>query len=162
MTSEEIEGEAFKPSTHWVQVGSGNIGRLFLELIGCDGLPNMDSTSLNINDKTDAFACMVFEDCIVNTDVIGDCLSPRWMPWTRRAFAFNISHPSSDLLLGLFDYDPELSPIQVLSRTTSDLHDPIGRLVVELSKFLPNTTYLLKVRLEISTMIQRFEALHLT
>jgi hypothetical protein len=81
---------------------------VYFELIGCDGLPNLDAMTLNLNDKTDSFACVAFEDSIVNTDVISDSLSPRWMPWSYRAFAFKMDHPSSDILLSLFDYDPEV------------------------------------------------------
>ena len=100
---------------------------VYFEVIGCDGLPNMDSTTLNVRDKTDAFACIAFEDALVNTDIISDSLSPRWMPWCYRAFVFNVSHPSSDILIGLFDYDPETSPAQLLSRAAGDLHDQVGR-----------------------------------
>jgi hypothetical protein len=114
-----------------------------IEIIGCNGLPNMDATTLNLRDKTDAFACIIVEDCIVNTDVISDSLSPRWPPWCRRAFAFNLNHPSSDVLLGIFDYDPETSPMQLLGKAVAvgDLHDPIGRVQINLSKLLPGTTY---------------------
>jgi hypothetical protein len=143
-TDNQIESEAIKHSTNWTEVGSGNLGKLYVEVIGCDNLPNMDFTTLNFNDKTDAFACLLFEDTIVNTDVIGDSLSPRWMPWSRRAFAFNISDPSSDLQIGLFDYDPELSPIQLILRATGGLHDPIGRIQIHTSNFMPGTVYTLK------------------
>jgi C2 domain len=145
MTEEQIRAEALKPSTHWIAAGSGGVGKLYLELIGCDKLPNMDSVTLNFHDKTDAFACIVYEDCIVNTDVITNSLSPRWMPWCNRAFAFNIAHPSSDIFIGIFDHDPELSPLQLASRATSTIHDPIGRLVINANNFKPGTSYLLTV-----------------
>lgn len=145
MTDEQIEAEALKPSTHWVEAGSGHFGKLYLEIIGCDGLPNLDSATLNFSDKTDAFCCIVHEDSVVNTDVIPDSLSPRWMPWCHRAFAFNISHPSSDIFLGMFDHDPELSPLQLLSRATAALHDPIGRLIIKVDVLKPGTEYLLQV-----------------
>ena len=141
LSEKEIETESLKPSTHWVESGSGEHGKIYFEIIGCDGLPNMDSATLNLRDKTDAFACVIFEDCIVNSDVITDSLSPRWPPWCRRAFVFNIAQPTSDILLALFDYDNELSPAQLLTRATSDLHDPIGRVRVNLSKLAPNTSY---------------------
>jgi len=127
MSKEKIVEESMKPSRHWVEAGSGDLGMVYLEVLGCSKLPNMDVATTNIRDKTDAFACIVFEDAIMMTDVIGDTLSPRWMPWCRRAFAFRVSHPSSILTLGIFDYDPELSPLQVVSRATSSVHDPIGR-----------------------------------
>ena len=115
---------------------------VYFELIGCDDLPNFDASTLNVYDKTDSFASIAFEDALVNTDVISDSLCPRWMPWCRRAFVFNVSHPSSDVLVALFDYDPESSPAQLLSRATGDdLHDRIGRVRINLAKFLPDTTY---------------------
>jgi len=68
---------------------------------------------------------------MVRTDVIHDALDPRWMPWCTRAFCFNINHPSSILMLGVFDYD-----------TTTE-HDPVGRVVVNMANFQSNTSYLL-------------------
>jgi hypothetical protein len=46
MTEEQINEEALKPSTSWIRAESGSkpIGRLHFELIGCDGLPNKDSS----------------------------------------------------------------------------------------------------------------------
>jgi C2 domain len=153
MTSEQIEVESLKPSTYWIEAGTGYIGKLYLEIIGCTDLPNMDNSlktnqlSLNIHrEKTDAFACIVYEDVIVNTDVITNTLSPRWMPWCHRAFVFNILHPSSDVYIGIFDYDPSHHPMQLVSQlSSSNVHDPIGRIVVNLSHFHPNTSYLLHV-----------------
>lgn len=144
LTDERIEREALKNSTFWTEAGSGDLGKLYFEVIGCDGLPNMDFATLNLRDKTDTFACIIFEDAVVNTDVIGDSLSPRWMPWCRRSFVFNVSHPSSDLQVGIFDYDPELSPIQLASRAVGDLHDAIGRIQINLSNFVSETVYTLK------------------
>ena len=118
LSHEQIEAEAQKPSTNWIEAGSGDLGRLFVEVIGCYNLPNLDempvvggvlpAANVLTGGKTDAFVCMVYEDTIVNTDVINDSLSPRWMPWSQRAFAFHIFHPSSQLMVGVFDYDSAL------------------------------------------------------
>jgi hypothetical protein len=143
LTEKEILEESLKPSTQWIEAGSGGVGKVFVEILGCDGLPNMDKLTLNPRDKTDAFCCIVFEDCVVNTDVIENCLSPRWMPWTQRAFIFNITHPSSDLIIAAFDYDPEWSPLQIASRATGDLHDAIGRIRIDLSNFAVDMDYTL-------------------
>ena len=57
---------------------------------------------------------------------------------------FNVAHPSSDLVLAVFDYDPESSPLQMVSRAAaSGLHDAIGRVQVNLSAFHINTEYTL-------------------
>ena len=95
LTKKEIELEATSPSRQWIEGGSGSVGKYYIEIIGCDGLPNLDLAGVTGRDKSDPFVCIAFEDCIVNTDVINDCLSPRWMPWSRRAFVFNVMHPSS-------------------------------------------------------------------
>ena len=140
MTRENLHEEALKPSKTWIEAGSGNLGKLYVEVIGCDDLPNMDKMNLNPLDKTDAFVCLAFEDSAVNTDVIADELSPRWMPWSRRAFAFNISHLSSSLYVGIFDYDPKLSPTQIVAHQVSAaLHDRIARCVICMADLAPGT-----------------------
>jgi C2 domain len=146
MTKTQIQNEALKPSSDWIEAGAGSVGKLYLELIGCDKLPNIDK-GINIRDKTDVFACVVYEDVVVNSDVIANTLSPRWMPWSQRAFVLNMLHPSSDVFVGIFDHDAELNPLQLVTRATSTLHDPIGRIVVNLSHFIPGTSYLLHVSL---------------
>jgi hypothetical protein len=62
------------------------------------------------------------------------------MPWSRRAFAFNISHLSSSLYLGVFDYDPKLAPTQILANQVSAaLHDSIARCVICTADLAPGT-----------------------
>lgn len=141
MAKDQIRQEVMKPSTHWVEAGSGTIGRVYIEIIGCDGLPNMDWGNISRRVSTDAFACLVFEDSIVNTDIISNTRNPRWAPWCRRAFAFNVSHPSSNILLGLFDWDPEKSPVQVAMSFASDVHDPIARIMINVANAVSNCTY---------------------
>lgn len=67
MTKEQILEDSMAPSKNWVEVGSGNLGRLYIEVLRCEDLPNMDSLTLDVRDATDAFACIVFEDAIVCT-----------------------------------------------------------------------------------------------
>lgn len=52
LTKDEIEKEAFAPSTKWIEAGTGSVGKYYVEIIGCDGLPNMDF-SVTGRDKTD-------------------------------------------------------------------------------------------------------------
>lgn len=59
---------------------------------------------------------------------------------------FNVAHPSSSLLIAVLDHDPEDSPFQIVSRAAaSSLHDPIGRLNINLSNFQPDTVYTVAV-----------------
>lgn len=41
MSMEELDAEALKPSRHWVESGYGKLGKIYIEVIGCDDLPNM-------------------------------------------------------------------------------------------------------------------------
>jgi hypothetical protein len=127
MTKAQVEEISRKPSQNWTEAGSGSLGELFVEVISCDDLPDLDS-GLPTN-KTDPFATLVFEDAIVTTSVIRDTLNPRFMPWTRRAFKFNIAHSSSPLFVGIFDHD------------LNSKYDPVGRVSIPLEHFSPNTEY---------------------
>ena len=67
------------------------------------------------------------------TDVIDDSLNPRWLPWTKRAFIFHIFHSSSQLFLGVFDYDAGINP--------ADDHDLVGRISVDFSNLRKDIVY---------------------
>lgn len=91
LDKEEIEHKTLLPSTNWIEAGKGDIGTIFIEILKCDNLPNLDSG--HFGDFSDPFVAMVFEDNLMRTDVIENELSPRWMPWTHRAFVFQMKHP---------------------------------------------------------------------
>jgi hypothetical protein len=134
MTKEDLQEAVLKPSHQWVDIGEGSLGKVYLEILGCDGLPNMDIGAFYGN-KTDTFVACVYEDVYGRTDVIDDCLSPRWLPWSHRAFTFHIAHPSSFLNLGIFDFDSGGDRL-------AD-HDLIGRVSVDLTNFRSATEYVL-------------------
>lgn len=136
MTPQDIKTETRKPSLRWTEAGSGGLGRLFLEILQCNDLPNVDVGEA-VGNVTDPFVAAVFEDALVQTPVIDDELSPCWLPWTDRAFCFNMMHPESTLYLGVFDYD--LGPMSS--------HDPIGRVAVNVGNLQHNTVYTLKYNL---------------
>jgi hypothetical protein len=82
MTKEQIYEDSMKPSKNWVEVGSGDLGKLYIEVLRCEGLPNMDSLTLDVRDATDAFACIVFEDAIACTGMFtsdGCTAHKRWL-----------------------------------------------------------------------------------
>ena len=116
----------------WLDVGSGDLGKIYVEIIGADGLPNKDH-DLGTGNKTDSFISVVYEDCIAKTDVIDDCLSPRWLPWTQRAFIFRMMHTSSNLHVAVFDYDAGFS----------NDHDICGRVSIDLANLNSGVVYLL-------------------
>ena len=84
--------------------------------------------------KTDAFVSLVYEDAVTRTDVVDDCLAPRWMPWSQRAFIFHMLHSSSQLFVGVYDFDSG----------PADDHDMIGRVSVDMTNLRPNSVYTLK------------------
>jgi hypothetical protein len=144
----DLKLEARSPSTKWVEAGSGTIGQLFVEILSCDDLPNLDSAPGGemIGNFTDSFCTMVYEDTCAMTDVIYDELSPRWMPWTNRAFSFNVMHPASILYLGVFDFD-------VLGS-----HDPIGRVAVNVCNLQRDTIHTLNYNLYPSSNVTERKA----
>jgi hypothetical protein len=132
MTIEQINDAVMNESKEWLDVGSGKLGRVFVEILGIDNLPNLD-IGVFLGSKTDAFVSLEFEDACVRTDIIDDCLSPRWLPWSQRAFIFHMIHSSSHLFLSVFDYDPSIV----------DDHDLIGRVSIDLTNMRPDTDHLL-------------------
>lgn len=141
LTRQEILAETSKPSHQWVEAGSGKLGKLYLEILSCHNLPNVDVGEA-VGNLTDAFICAVFEDVMVQTNVIDDELSPHWLPWTQRAFVFGMMHPASMLYLGAFDFDLGVTD-----------HDALGRAVVNISNFQQNTDYILEYKLYPSTNV---------
>jgi len=129
-----------------VEAGSGNVGRLHVEILSCGDLPNLDSGGEVMGNFTDSFCALVFEDTCAMTDVIDDELNPRWMPWTNRAFSFNVIHPASILYLGVFDFD-------VLST-----HDPIGRVAVNVCNLQRDTVHTLSYSLYPSSNVTERKA----
>lgn len=132
MSRSDMEKECLKPSKKWVESGDGHFGRVYLEILSCKDLPNLD---LGGSDVSDPFVAVVFENSMTQTNVVYNSLTPLWMPWATRAFCFNVCHPSSLIFLGIFDYD-EITQ-----------HSPIGRVVINTSKFRSNTSYLLHYQL---------------
>jgi hypothetical protein len=135
MTKEQITTETLKPSKQWVPAGTGDLGKLHVEILSCGGLPNVDVGEAYGN-LTDCFICAVFEDAMAQTPVIDDELSPHWLPWTQRAFCFGMAHPASMLYLGAFDYDLGLMD-----------HESLGRVAVNISSLQRDTVYTLKYNL---------------
>ena len=136
MSKLELEQEYLKPSRNYKHIGSGNIGKLWLEVLGCSHLPNTDVGGF-LGNKTDAFVTIVYEDCVAKTNVIDDTLYPKWMPWTDRAFCLNMMYPSSPLFFGVHDYDDGIL----------GCHDLVGKATLDLCKFVPDTEYTLDLQL---------------
>ena len=144
-TEEMLHHECYKMSTNWIQAGqqsccggsegSNSLGKVYLEVLECRGLPNTDAGGA-VGNKTDAFISIVYNDIMVQTEVIDDSCSPMWMPWCSRAFVFQLGHPSSCVHIGVADYD--IGPME---------HECIGRVAINPIKFSPGTMYTLTYNL---------------
>jgi hypothetical protein len=143
MTAAEIDKEVMKPSTSSKSLGIGDIAKIYLEILQCDNLPNLESIKL-FGNKTDAFVQVVYEDCVSETCIIDDCDSPRWMPWSNRAFTLHTKYPSSVIYLGVHDYDAGSSLF------TS--HDLVGRCAINVAHLRPDTEYVLDYALHNTAM----------
>ncbi len=143
LTHEVMVEKCQEPSRSWVEAGSGNLGQVKVEILSCEGLPNKDIVRL-FGNKTDPFVSLVYEDCLVQTDRLSDCLSPMWMPWTQRAFVFNRMHALSSIYIGVFNH--VIGPYQ---------HHGCGRVTVDLREFQPNTVYTLKYELFSSPVLTK-------
>ena len=95
-----------------------------------------------LGNLTDSFVSIVFEDSFLRTDVIDDCLDPVWFPWSQRAFILNIGHASSQVNLGVFDFDAGFGQ-----------HDLIGRVSVDITNLRPDTEYLLSYNIYPSAIV---------
>ena len=142
LTKEQMNETCKLPSENWTVAGSGELGELYLEILSCKGLPNLDF-GLPRN-KTDAFANVVFEDAIVSTEVVRDTLNPKFMPWTRRAFKLHIHDVNSRLYIGVFDHD-----------FGGNKYDPIGRVSIPIHRFTPGTVYNLSYDLYDSSEVSK-------
>ena len=99
-THEEIEALALEELHWWADVGSGDPGKIHLEILGCDDPPNMDSAAMG--QKTAPFVSVAYEDVTTRTDTIAHCLRPRWPPWSARAFVFDVQHGSSRIYMSVY------------------------------------------------------------
>lgn len=156
LTEQGLHTECLKPSTNWIQAGqqqqscdednNNSLGRVFIEILQCNGLPNTDAGGA-VGNKTDAFISIVYGDIMVQTEVIDDSCSPMFMPWCSRAFIFQLGHPSTALHIGVCDYD--IGPLE---------HECIGRVAIHLGKFSPGTLYTLTYNLyESSNLTEKGE-----
>jgi len=141
LTEEQMKSQMMNQSTNWIEAGSDkeNLGKVFIEILKCNDLPNLDNGILG--NLTDTFVCIVLGDGFAQTDVIDDCLNPIWMPWTQRAFAFNITHALSSLYIAAMDYD------------LGSNHEAIGRICINLNQFDSNVSYILTYPLYLASNV---------
>mmetsp|Transcript_39593 Transcript_39593/g.92603 ORF Transcript_39593/g.92603 Transcript_39593/m.92603 type:complete len:719 (-) Transcript_39593:1287-3443(-) len=135
MSALDIKYETRQPSHFWLEAGSGTMGKVYLEVLSCHDLHNTE-VGRGLGDLPDAFVTAICEDGMMQTSAIDNEASPHWMPWTRRAFCFNIEYSASMLYLAVFDFNLGIV-----------MHEPIGRVAVNLNHFKTGMAYMLKYNL---------------
>ena len=170
LTETEMQELVLRPSTKWVEAGSGSLGKVYVEILSCEGLSNKNMGKA-LGNKADPFVCLIYEDCLVETDVIRNCQNPYFMPWAQRAFMFNTMNTLSSLYLGVFDHDfgPFNHKGKGLNMYRNLFHEQfsncallsgIGRVTVDLSELKHHTEYVLKYNLYSSPVTSNRKVRH--
>lgn len=142
MTDSELYTEMLQPSqvfhdTRLSSEAKKEIGTVRVEVLECSGLPSLDW-----NSETDAVVYLVCGSYAFTTDVIMNKLNPVWLPRARRACILPIFHAYAKIYVGVFDDD---------GKGQND--DFAGRVVVDLAKCRPGTTYDIALPLRLSSHI---------
>ena len=139
MTDRELHVEVVKPSEIFHDLRRSDspqkeIGQLKVEILQCSGLPALDLAS-----ATDAVAYMVCGSYAFTSDVISNKLNPIGLPRSRRGCIFPIFHAYARLYVGMFDDDG-----------VSEKDDFAGRVVLDVARFRPRSTYDVTLPLRLS------------
>jgi C2 domain len=141
LTKSEMREEMLLPSDHFHDLRvpgckGKEIGALEVEVLQCIGLPKMDRGS-----DTDAVVYLVCGSYAFSTDVIFNRVNPMWLRKTRRACVFPLFHGYARLYVGVFDHE----------RKVKD--DFAGRVVIDLARLRPHSTYDVTLPLRLSTHV---------
>lgn len=142
LTKSEMREEMVLPSDYFHDLRvpgckDKEIGAVKVEVLQCLGLPKLDRGS-----DTDAVVYLVCGSFAFSTDIIDNRTNPMWLRKTRRACVFPLFHGYSRLYVGVFDNE---------TRRVKD--DFAGRVVVDLARLRPQSTYDVTLPLRLSTHV---------
>jgi hypothetical protein len=142
MTRTEMNEEMIMPSEHFHDLRvpgckDKEIGSLRVEVLQCLGLPKLDRTS-----DTDACAYLVCGSYAFATDIIPNRMNPVWLRKSKRACEFPLFHGYARLYIGVFDDDGK-----------REKDDFAGRVVVDLARLRPRSTYDVTLPMRLSTHV---------
>jgi C2 domain len=141
LTKSEMREEMLLPSDHFHDLRipgckDKEIGTLDVEVLQCIGLPRLDRGS-----DTDAVVYFVCGSYAFSSDIIYNRANPMWLRKTRRACTFPLFHGYARLYVGVFDNE----------RSVKD--DFAGRVVIDLARLRPRSTYDVTLPLRLSTHV---------
>ena len=141
LTKAEMRDEMLLPSEHFHDLRipgckDKEVGTLQVEVLQCIGLPRLDRGS-----DTDAVVYFVCGSYAFSSDIINNRLNPMWLRKTRRACIFPLFHGYARLYVGVFDDE----------RSVKD--DFAGRVVIDLARLRPRSTYDVTLPLRLSTHV---------
>jgi hypothetical protein len=141
LTKAEMREEMLLPSEHFHDLRipgckDKEIGTLHVEVLQCIGLPRLDRGS-----DTDAVVYFVCGSYAFSSDIINNRLNPMWLRKTRRACIFPLFHGYARLYVGVFDDE----------RSVKD--DFAGRVVIDVARLRPRSTYDVTLPLRLSTHV---------
>lgn len=141
LTKAEMRDEMLLPSEHFHDLRipgckDKEVGTLHVEVLQCIGLPRLDRGS-----DTDAVVYFVCGSYAFSSDIINNRLNPMWLRKTRRACIFPLFHGYARLYVGVFDDE----------RSVKD--DFAGRVVIDLARLRPRSTYDVTLPLRLSTHV---------
>jgi len=142
LSKDEMREEMVLPSEHFHDLRvpgckEKEIGSLQVEVLQCLGLPKLDRVS-----DSDSVVYLVCGSYAFSTDVIYNRTNPMWLRKTRRACEFPLFHGYARLYAGVFDDE---------SRRVKD--DFAGRVVIDLARLRPRSTYDVTLPLRLSTHV---------
>ena len=119
------------------------IGTLHLEVLQGLCLPKLGTRRLQ-HHKTDAVVYVVSGPYAFCTDVIKDRQSPMWLGKTQRACIIPLHHAYARVYVGVFaDVD----------KNTKNMDDFYGRVVLDVARLRPNSTYDVTLPLRLSAHV---------
>jgi hypothetical protein len=141
LTKAEMREEMLLPSDHFHDLRipgckDKEVGTLDVEVLQCIGLPRLDRGS-----DSDAVVYFVCGSYAFSSDIIYNRANPMWLRKTRRACTFPLFHGYARLYVGVFDNE----------RSVKD--DFAGRVVIDLARLRPQSTYDVTLPLRLSTHV---------
>ena len=144
-TREELHEEMNKSSSYFHDLRrpdhkKASVGTVHIEVLQCFGLPWK-----NFRKKSSAFSVIVCDRCAFKSDVLPPVSNPMWLSKMRRACIFSLDKAYTRIYVGVF------SKAEGKGSSTGDRF--IGRIVLDVCRLRPGTTYDVTLPLRLSNQV---------